>query len=186
MGKQVFEFPADFNPQFQKEYTVSGSKFTIQVQERGIVPKEIAGDHAVFFWAFVILVNGNRVVDGPYYWSFEKRRLTLENVANHLASFWGTSKQVEDAQGLAENNEEALNVLAFKCADWMHNYFGQNEPGDLRDFEIVSKFMDGNGWEIFLSPNYISGRILEFSKRVDEEFVSITSYTTDRKLKTIL
>jgi hypothetical protein len=184
MGKQVFEFPADFNPQFQKEYTVSGSKFTIQVQERGIIPKQVAGDHSVFFWAFVILVNGNRVVDGPYYWSFEKRRLTLENVANHLASFWGTSKQVEDAQGLAENNEEALNVLVFKCADWMHKYFMQDD--EFRDFDIVSKHMDENGWEIYLSPNYRTDRILRFTIADDKQFVSVTSYTTDRTLKTIL
>jgi hypothetical protein len=184
MGAQKFEFPADFNPQFQKDYTLSGGKFTIQVQERGIIPKEIAGDHAVFFWAFVILVNGNRVLDGPYYWSTEKRRLTLENVSNHLASYWGNSKQIEDAQGLAENNEEALNVLVFKCAEWMHMYFKQDDA--FRDFEIVSKFMDENGWEIYLSPNYLPGRILRFTIADDKKYVTVNSYILDRTLKTIL
>jgi len=185
MAAHHFEFPADFNAMFQKEYVVSGNSFTIQVQEMPMLTKEKAGAHACFVWAFRILVNGNNIVEGPYYWSVDKRRLNLENVANHLASFWGHSETVEVAQGLAENNEEALNVLVFKCADWMHTYMMQEEA--FRDFEIINKFMDSQGWHIMLSPNYRADRIFEFSKNIGEGAeVNVAVYAVDRELKTIL
>lgn len=179
-----FIFPADFNPMFRKEYVVSGNKFVVEVQELGIAPKRATGAQLCFHWAFRILVNGNNIMQGPYYWGVDKRQLTMENVANHLATYWGHSKEVEEAQGLAENNEEVLNDLCFKCAAWMHEYFMQTDA--FRDFEIIHKFMDENGWAIMISPNYLPGRILEFTKVADHAKVAVTSYTIDSELEITL
>lgn len=183
MGVLTFAFPEDFNAMFRKEFVFDGGKFTIEVMELEILPKEFAGEHACFAWAFRLLVNGNIIEQGPYYWSVEKRRLTMENVANHLASYWGHTQIVKDAQDLAENNEEALNALVFKCADFMHEYFAQ--WGTFRDFEIITKFMDGNGWQIILSPNYIEGRLVEFSKGAQDKYITVETYETYRKIETL-
>lgn len=175
-----FVFPEDFNAMFRKEYAVSGNKFTVEVQELGIAPKTATGAQLCFHWAFRILVNGNNIVEGPYYWGVDKRRLSMENVSNHLASYWVHSKEVEEAQGLAENNDEAvIDTVAFKCADWMHQYMMQ--PEGMRDFEILGKFMDGNGWEIRLSPNYNSAYIFEFMQQTGEKKVHVSIYTLDRQ-----
>lgn len=164
---------------FDKHYEVSGNHFDVHVQYQGFQP---AGHQAVprHTWLFALSVNGTVVEQGPYY-NYHDRELTDENVANHIASFWGTSNKIAEAQELGlDLNEATLDELVFKCADWMHTYFMQTD--EFRDFDVISKYADEDGWEIYLSPNYAPDRIVRFIVADNKKYVTVNCYVRDREL----
>ena len=171
------QFPmSDFGQVYAKEYEIHGAKFTVEVLNVG--PNDLGPT-----WLFRLLVKGNVIEGGPHTPQAD-HTLTDENVANRLASFWGHSQIVQDAQNLAGTDEYELEQLAFKCADWMHEYFMQDDS--FRDFEIISTYMDENGWDIYLSPNYLPDRIVRFTIADDKKMAKIACYTRDRELNAFI
>lgn len=169
-----FELPANFAPDFHKDYKIHGNRFTIYVQTYGIIERR-------WTWAFGIDVKGNLVESGLFYWDPAKRDLTNENVCNHLATFWGPSAKIKEAQKLEPTFEYQLIELTEKCAEWMHAYF-YTEDREHTDYDIVNKFMDNEGWVILLRPNYLANRLVEFYKPADAENVEVHSYIEDNEL----
>jgi len=170
-----FELPENFTPDFEKAFMIAGNRFSIQVQAYGVIDRR-------WTWIYSIVVKGHSVSPGLFYWSVNNdKELTNENVANRLASFWGHSEAVKDAQKLEPTDDVKLGELIFQCADWMHEYFGQSTE-EFRDFEVVRRFMDDNEWEIILSPNYLHGRLVGFSKKNGDDNVKVVSYIEDNEL----
>jgi len=169
-----FELPENFTPDFEKAFMIAGNRFSIQVQAYGVIDRR-------WTWIYSIVVKGHGVSPGLFYWSVNNdKELTHENVTNRLATFWGHSQAVKDAQKLEPTFDVQLGELIFQCADWMHEYFSQTDK--FRDFEVVRRFMDDNAWEIILSPNYLHGRLVEFSKQTIDDNVKVVSYIEDNEL----
>jgi hypothetical protein len=169
-----FKLPDNFAPDFEKDYAIAGNRFTVQVKAYGILERR-------WTWVYRISVKGNQIEVGVFYWDPKNRDLTNENVCNHLASYWGHNEKIKAAQKLEPSDEVKMEELIFKCAEWMHKHFRQSE--EFQDFEVIQRFMDGNGWEITLSPNYIHGRILEFSQKTGDDFIQINSYIEANALR---
>lgn len=167
-------FPfSDFGEPYEKDYEVGGAQFTVRVLNMG---KNDIGPT----WLFMILVKGHQIEGGPYNPRFD-RELTDENVANQLASFWGHTKIVQDAQDLLGTPEWELDAIIDKCAAWMHGYFIA-ENFDHTDYDIISKFICEDDWVVVLRPNYMPNRLVEFHKEVDNDYVEIHSYIEDNEL----
>lgn len=173
------EFPfSDFGEPFEKDYEVSGAKFTVRVLNMG---KNDIGPT----WLFMILVKGHQIEGGPYNPRFE-RELSDENVANQLASFWGHTKIIQDAQELAGTTDYELDQLVEKCASFMFRYY--NIEGTPFDYDVLAKRMDENGWTIVLMPNVDNKyspeepyeRGIMFDQRAGEENIRISTYERDR------
>jgi hypothetical protein len=170
-----FELPENFTPDFEKAFMIAGNRFSIQVQAYGVIDRR-------WTWIYSIVVKGHSVSPGLFYWSVNNdKELTNESVTNRLASFWGDSDVVRNAQKLEPTTDVKLEELIFKCAEWMHEYFGQSTE-EFRDFEVIQRFMDDNGWEIVLSPNYLHGRIVEFSWLIVDDNIKVVSYIEDNEL----
>jgi len=168
------EFPmSDFGVPFEKDYEVSGAQFTIRVLKMGV-------DTLGPVWLFQLIVKGNQIEGGPYHPGYE-RELTDENVANHLASFWGHTQMVQDAWQLAGSSEWELDQIVEKCAQWMHTYL-MHEDREHTDYDIQLKAIGETGWCVILRPNYIPNRLLEFIKNTDSEEVEVHSYIEDNEL----
>jgi len=138
------EFPfSNYGQPFEKDYEMHGAKFTVRVLNVGY-------DNIGPVWLFALLVKGNTIEGGPYHPRVE-RELTDENVANHLASFWGNTQMVQDAQKMDPDPEWELNGIVEKCAKKMFEYFMSEEPFD---YDIIAKHLDKHGWDVVLLPNF--------------------------------
>lgn len=164
---------SDYGQPFEKEYTIHDATFTIRVLRVG-------NDGLGPTWLFQLLVKGHQLEGGPYHPKFE-RELTDENVANQLASFWGYSQMVQEAQKLQGTLDWELNQIVEKCADFMFGYFIRDE-GEHTDYDIISKFISEEEWTVVLRPNYMPNRLMEFYKKADREHIQIHSYIEDREL----
>lgn len=170
-----FELPENFEPDFEKEFKIAGNRFSVQVQAYGVIDRR-------WTWIYSIVVKGHSVSPGLFYWNVTNdKELTNESVANRLASFWGHSEAVKDAQKFEPTYDVKLEGLIFQCAEWMHEYFGQHTD-NFRDYEVIHKFIDGNGWEITLSPNYLHGRLVEFLQHTGDDNIKVVSYIEDNEL----
>lgn len=136
-----------FKPEFEKDYEMFGAKFTIQVQNLGYNDLGPA-------WLFALIVKGNMIQGGPYTPHYE-RELTLENVANQLASFWGHGEIVQAAQDLEGSPEWELDRVVERCAAAMFRYYMQDESFD---YDIILKHMDEYGWHVMLMPNLLTAK----------------------------
>lgn len=169
-----------FRPGFSKEYDFHGTKFTVEVQYLGFLYN--ASFRQQHTWMFAISVKGNRVVTGPFRNGWN-RSLTDEAVANNLATFWGPSSQIQEAQREAGTLEYQLNEIVEKCADFMFGYLApRTKPAEHRDYDIVSKFMSEDEWSVVLRPNYIPNRLVEFYKKADRDHIQIHSYVEEDEL----
>lgn len=174
-----FKLPADFKVEFSKDYEMFGNKFSVGVQYRG-QPSLV-----IHSWVFVIAVNKNIVAAGPYEWAtHDDVRLPDEAICNHLASFWGHSAVVTQAQNVPEEQPTDLDQIVFKCAEWMHLYL--HAPPHFSDYDIISKFMDETEWSVVLRPNYMETHLVEFYKKAGIGPTEVRTYVINRKLSTIL
>lgn len=168
-----FDFPfSDYGQVFEKDYEINGANFTIQVLNVG--PTDLGPT-----WLFKLLVKGRQIEGGPYHPKFE-RELSDENVANQLASFWGHTKMVQDAQEFEGTPEYEMHELAKKCAEFMHGYLMRFEGHT--DYDIVAMFKSDEDWTVVLRPNYIPNRLFEFYKKTNMEEVEVHSYIEDNEL----
>lgn len=163
---------------YEKDYEISGASFTVMV-ERAKHLDRFTTEH----WRYAILVKGNVIESSVYSWDWQKqgRRLTNENVANHLASYWGHSEIVKEAQELEGSLEYQLDRIVEKCAAWMHGYFIA-EDRENTDYDIINQFMDEGEWVVVLRPNYMPNRLMEFYKTPEMDSVEIHSYIEDNEL----
>lgn len=169
-----FELPANFAPDFEKDYKIDGSQFTILVQAYGIIERR-------WTWIYAIDVKGHLIETGLFYWDPAKRELTNENVCNHLATFWGQNARVKEAQSFEPTFKYQLTGIVEKCAVWMHAYF-YTEDREHTDYDIVNMFMNEEAWVVILRPNYLANRLVEFYKPADAENVEVHSYIEDNEL----
>lgn len=164
---------------FEKHYETSGNEFDVHVQYQGFIPSGHQGVQK-HTWLFVLSVKNRIVEQGPYYNNHD-RELTDENVANHIASFWGTSKKIEEAQDLGEDeNQAALDAVVEKCAAYMHGYF-LSETHEHTDYDIVNQYMDDSEWVVVLRPNYMANRLMEFYCESGTDVI-VHSYIEDNEL----
>lgn len=168
-----------FQPGFSKDYEVHGNRFTVEVQYLGFLHRSFSKQQHT--WMFRISVNGHSVVTGPFHNGWD-RELTDENVANNLATFWGTSEAVKQAQNFPGTVEYQLDSLVQACANWMHKFYLRDQGHT--DFDIVAKHLatDNGEWTIILRPNYIKNRILEFYRPDQNSKIEIHSYVEDNEL----
>jgi hypothetical protein len=177
-----FEIPTEFTPDFEKDYEIGGNKLRVQVQNKGLMEREIAGDTVVEpTWLFAIVVNGNRIVVDLFHWSTNKRDLTNENVCNHLAAFWGSSNLVTDAQKMPANPQAVLDEIVKKCAKFMFEYFMEPEGFD---YDILQAEISPYGWTVVLMPNPQlrkpqMDRIMICTQNAGEKKVVVKSYVID-------
>lgn len=179
-----YQLPADFVPAFIKSYTMSGSKFEIHLQPKGLQPHEIDGKSELL-WLFAVMVNGHLVTSGPFHWDPAGKALTDENVANRLASFWGPSDDVKKAQTLAPLPEHKLEELLEKCRAFMFEYFMRVEGFD---YDILRAWTDGDNWTIVFLPNAegLEDRMIMFNKEKDEPKVQVSTFIEERSFHTVL
>jgi hypothetical protein len=136
-----FTLPDDFNPSFSKNYQMGNNSLEVRVQYRGIVEEDSAPVHQ---WAYVVLVHGLQINAGLFHWDPSERELKDENVANHLASFWGPSELVtqanQDVQNLYTPEMQAVALVN-------HLFYRSTDV----DFEVIwfSKF--GDAWRTLLA-----------------------------------
>lgn len=168
------KFMKNFKPDFTKDYNDNGREFTVQVQNMGF---EEGTDKPL--WHFAILVNGHVIEAGPYQWRAREKTLTDEHVANHLASYWGPTPTVQQAQRLPIND---LNIIVKKCALYMFTFFLGDAAGKF-DYDVVHEYKDDDGWIVVLRPIVpdIGERLLIFENdAAAERGVKLSSYTLDR------
>lgn len=177
-----FSFPfSDYGPVFQKDYDIRGAQFTIEVMNAG--PSDLGAT-----WLFRLLVKGNVLEAGPYVPKFD-RELTDENVANHLAQFWGHTQMVQDAQEMAGTPEWELDRIVEKCAEFMFRYY--TIEGESFDYDILAKHIDEESWTVALLPNVKNAssntdpyeRMILFYKHNDNENIQISTYNHERSFQ---
>lgn len=185
----MIQMPENFNPEYTKFYKMFDQEFTIQVQYRGI-DLDDKTQKTYHYWAFKLLVGDELIVAGPFRHETEGRELTLEAVANNLASFYGYN-----IEGLIERSreerrlQEALEVpdideLAQKCANYaLMNLSDAFVLGlGLSDYDVMLKHQDENGWDIVLMLHCEPRRLYHFSK-LRQGKVSITTYARAHKVQ---
>jgi hypothetical protein len=163
---------------YVQDYQVTGASFTVAVQRAKELDK-----YATEYWRYAILVKGHVIESSTYAWDWQRqgRHITNRGAANHLASFWGHSDIVKDAQELQGTFEYELDKIVEKCAAWMHGYFIA-EDQEHTDYDIVNQFMDEDEWIVVLRPNYMPNRLMEFYKTIEMDSVEIHSYIEDNEL----
>lgn len=67
-----------------------------------------------------------------------------------------------------------IDEAVVKCASFMHASF--NPPKGFRDYDIISKYMNDDEWEIHLRPNYGPERIMSFHRRIDNNHIEISVF----------
>lgn len=176
------EFPtSDFGVPFEKDYEVSGAQFTIRVLYMGV-------DTLGPVWLFQLIVKGNQIEGGPYH-PGQDRELTDENVANHLASFWGHTQMVQDAWQLAGSSEWELDQIVEMCAAFMFRYYTME--GVPFDYDILAKRMDEESWTVALLPNVRNAsstkdpyeHMILFYKHKDRANIQISTYNHERSFQ---
>jgi hypothetical protein len=181
----------EIKPEFEKDFDVNGACFTVQVEYKGIVPtpseaSENENDTS-HRWKTAILVHGHIIESGLYHWNTTERELTMEGIANHLASFWGNTPTVQRAQKLKPVD---LDAVVENCAAFMFSYFETDASGRF-DYDIRSKFMNDEGdWEVILHPNFsnrLSDVLVTFQHHAGEgKGITFSVYTCDRTFFTVL
>jgi hypothetical protein len=179
------ELGENWTPTFEKEYAIHGNRFRVQVENIGIINIGKGATLPRHAWFYAIVVNDTRIVQATFYWDPSNRKLTDENVANQLASYWGTSEKMKERQILWEVPND-LDKIVLKCADFMFRYY--NIEGTPFDYDILRKAMDDESWTVALMPNVgnASGpkdpyeRMILFYKHKDNEMIQISTFTNQR------
>jgi hypothetical protein len=163
---------------YVEDYQITGASFTVAVQRAKELDR-FTTEH----WRYAILVKGNVVESSTYSWDWQKqgRHITNKGAANHLASYWGHSDVVKNAQELEGSTEYELDMIVEKCAAFMHGYFIA-EDREHTDYDIINQFMDEGEWVVHLRPNYMPNRIMEFYKTPEMDKVEVHSYIEDNEL----
>ena len=100
--------PDDFVAEFSKDYEINGNSFTIELVYQGLNSE--MGFQPQHVWIFRLVSDGLVLTAGPFRWNINERDLSNENVANHLATFYGYGDYVrlkKEAQKNAKSDEEA-------------------------------------------------------------------------------
>jgi len=176
----IFDFMADFDPDFSKSYDIKGNKFDVQIQEAGNTYDHPSSFLPVQKWLFAIVVNGHRVEGGPFHVDNRIHGLTNENVANRIASFWGESDVVKKAQGLPPKFD--LDKIMWKCAEYTKKYI-ELEEDELFEFDCLQKDLQDGDWFIIISPhptkNMKLERIFTFNGTVEGGTVRFARYVQE-------
>jgi hypothetical protein len=163
-----------------KHYEVGTNKFSVHVQYQGFLPSGQL-DQWKHTWMYVLMVGNIVVYQGPWY-DLQGKDPGNEEVCDAVASSFGDSEQVTNAQMWPVQ----LDLVVEKCAAFMHGYFIA-EDQENTDYDIISQHMEIEGeWNVVLRPNYLPNRLMEFHHEADAGDVTVYSYTQDRELKFIL
>lgn len=172
MTRSKFELPDDFMVEFRKSYELDGNKFVVEVEYKGMTGA--APSHGMCTWFFAILVNGNRVVTGPFQWDPSDRTLNNENVCNHLASFWGYNSVIKDAQTVPYKPPAELHPIVQQCVELM--FKDPMFTDGHTDYDIVSHHVGKKDWSVIITPNHEPERMYMFNSMGPERYVSMWVY----------
>ena len=137
---------------FEKEYEYDGSKFSVHVRYMGYIHTGRLAQQK-HTWVYAILVNG-RFFEQGIYSDLQGRVPANEDVCDVIASFWGDSTQIKEAQNLEGSRYYELDQIVQRCAKKMFEYFQE----ETFDYDIISKYSDDYGWEVRLMPNLATAR----------------------------
>lgn len=164
-----YTLPDDFNPEYTKDFEVLGNYFKILLQSKGLV--ENPGNAPVLEWIFAITVEETVVVSGPFHWDPSARKLNNENVANHLATFFGESEQVVTAN----KQRSQLSKIVQLCAG-----YATRELVPMRaevEYNVVHEKAEGDSWRIILETGAMPNRLFEFAGDKWSTRVKVTVHT---------
>ena len=158
-----FVLPGDFDPTYTKNFTNKGVNFVIKIQDMRL-QEATPGQAPHLLWHYAIYVGvEEKLVDtGPFRWDVSDRALTMEAVANNLATFYGDSTWVQECKPSRENLQEAPDAdqIVYKCASLMFQEL-VTEVGSLKYDVVATLFTDSN-WRVILSTPLMPDRLYEF------------------------
>lgn len=164
-----YTLPEDFKPEYNKDFEVKENRFEVRLQNKGLVTKQNGAP--VLEWIFVITVDGKPVEAGEFHWDPSERKLTDENVANHLATFYGESDQVVKAN----KDISQLSKLVMLCAG-----YATRELVPIREeveYNVVLEKIEGDSWRIILETGAMRNRMFEFQGDKWSTRVKVTVHT---------
>lgn len=173
---EKYILPSDFTPDYKKAYENGDHPFAVWVEYKGLVtPKNCAPVHQ---WIYTIVVELVVVEAGVFYWDPSDRILSIEEVANNLATFYEESEQVKTGKPYYENDETALTNLIEKCRAHMFKEFYPDSVREIiQDFDIHIAVMNQNNWEIMLSMAVRPNMMYQFeSSKIDTNKIKISSW----------
>lgn len=159
-----FVLPATFAPTYQKNFSHKGVNYVIKIQDMGVQPQTPGqAPHLLWHYAIYVGIAHKLVETGPFRWDVSDRTLTMENVANNLATFYGDSIWVQEAKPSRENLQEVpdLDQIIYKCAAFMFQEL-ITEMG-RPDYDIIVAEHNESGWRVILSTPLMPERLHEFS-----------------------
>jgi hypothetical protein len=171
----------DFKPEYTKQYVMNGRRFLVKLQYRGVEPGDVFDMEPLNVWAFELYYKDELTTAGPFRHTVNEP-MTLQSVANNLASFFGGG----DLDALLEQTREerkAKNLTIEDHLEWCVNLmFEELIPQNLngisyyRDYDVLNKTMTENGWTIILSPAVQPERLYMFDYLTTRTYVSVETY----------
>jgi hypothetical protein len=169
------ETPDNFVAEFSKDYDINGNRFTIEVayqgldNEIGFIPKHV--------WIFRLISDGLVVTAGPFRWSISERDLSQENVANHLATFYGFgefARLKEEARKEAKSDEQASILTTGTWRErmqylvWMEFYESHVPRVTLEMVEVLTLVVERKG------DDYVSTAIVGVDRDLEKNLYKVT------------
>lgn len=164
-----FVLPATFVSRFEKQFVHKNVHFTIKIQEMGL-REEKPWQAPYLLWHYAIFVNrpeGNFLVEtGPFRHDPSDRVLTLENVANNLASFYEDSVYVQHPEKSREILVEQVDLeeIIYKCASYMLTMLVTEVGPPDYDILVATLGVDGD-WHVMLETPLMPERLFDFNRK---------------------
>lgn len=138
--------PENFVPEFTKRFDEDG--FIVEVMFVGNFLEDLGdGINPNGSWWFKLYnLHGDLCATGPYKWP--NGGLTLENVANHIASFYhGANLQPLEDEPMSPEEIESFDPHLRALVLVQSLYF---EPNPREDLEVIWFHAHGNDWSCFV------------------------------------
>jgi hypothetical protein len=135
--------------EFSKDFDINGKQFTIELAYKGLDSLKLTARHV---WIFRLVSDGLVLTAGPFHWSVSERDLTMENVANHLASFYGYGDlerlegeaRLEAAVDMQDSNSGL--ALRIRSIIWEKFYGDSLVRVRFDQVKLLSMTMAGENW----------------------------------------
>lgn len=178
------ETPGDFVAEFTKDYEINGNRFTIEIsyqgldRQMGFTPKHV--------WIFRMVSDGLVLTAGPFRWSISERDLSNENVANHLATYYGYGDFVslkKEAQKNVESDEQASVLITGTWREkmqylvWMEFYENHLPRVPLEKVEVLTLVVERE------DEDYVATAILGVDRDLEKNLYKVTWKTATSSVR---
>lgn len=182
---KMIQLAAGFNPELTKDYIIDGRAIKIEVQYRGVEPEDDIEKAGSNVWAYQLTYRDVLVAAGPFRHTVEEEK-TREEVANHLASFFGNGgdfdldKLREEAMAETATSNMSTDDIIYHCWLWV-----QNEHAPVRErlgkssvdsFDVVHSSFSDDGWVVIIDSGHDPSRAYRFTKKIADKKVTVATY----------